>query len=471
MISNVEYKILKSLDENWKSLEELSKELNLDEYKILRSLGFLKSKNLVDLKDEKKKYYFLSNLGKKYLKIGLPERRLLNYVRERGEVKLEELREIFDSDELNFALGYLKKKDAVEIKDEKVIFKRDIKTEEDILEKIEKGIFNESELKIFLNRKNIIEVKEKTIYYAKINEKGKEFLKSYNPEDYIDNYTKEILDKKIWKYKKFRSYDINIEVPPSNIGKYNKYLEFLDKIRFDLVSMGFEEIEDYRIVLSHFWNLDSLFIPQDHPAGDISLMDTYYLKNPKSIEDFPKELFDKVKRQHLKYFNIWEDNVAKHPILVSHDTAFSAIKLLKSKIPGKYFIIEKVFRYDTIDAKHFIEFNQLDGIILDENITFRDLLGILKEIVINIVGTEDIKFYPAFFPFTEPSVEIYAKHEKLGWMEIGGAGIFRRELLEPFNINVPVIAWGLGIDRLAMLYLNIEDIRELHTKNIRKIQD
>ncbi|MEM4588333.1 MAG: hypothetical protein QXW13_02355, partial [Nanopusillaceae archaeon] len=151
--------------------------------------------------------------------------------------------------------------------------------------------------------------------------------------------------------------------------------------------------------------------------------------------------------------------------------AFSAMKLLKAKIPGKYFIIEKVFRYDTIDAKHFIEFNQLDGIVLDESITFRDLLGILKEIVINIVGAEDIKFYPAFFPFTEPSIEIYAKHKKLGWIEVGGAGMFREELLEPFDINVPVIAWGLGIDRLAMLYLNIEDIRDLHTKNIRKIQD
>lgn len=471
MISETEYRVLRSLGDNWKSLEELSKELNLDEYKVLRSLGFLKTKGLVEIKEEKKKEYILTDLGKKYLKIGLPERRLLNYLCENREAKIDELKKLFEEDELNFALGYLKKEGAIEIKEDRVIFKKDIKTREDILEKIEKGIYNEEEIRLFLRRKKIIEIEEKTIYYAKINEKGKQFLKNYNPEDYIDIYTKEILDKKIWKYKKFRRYDIGIEVPLAPIGKYNKYLEFLDKIRLELVSMGFEEIEDYRIILSHFWNLDSLFIPQDHPAGDISLMDTYYLKNIKYIEDFPKDLFEKVKKQHLKYFNVWKDEIATYPILVSHDTAFSVMKLLKAKIPGKYFIIEKVFRYDTIDAKHFIEFNQLDGIVLDESITFRDLLGILKEIVINIVGAEDIKFYPAFFPFTEPSIEIYAKHKKLGWIEVGGAGMFREELLEPFDINVPVIAWGLGIDRLAMLYLNIEDIRDLHTKNIRKIQD
>ena len=199
-------------------------------------------------------------------------------------------------------------------------------------------------------------------------------------------------------------------------------------------------------------------------------MDAFYLKYPETIEDFPKELYEKVKENNKKHFKIWDDFVAKRSMLISHNTAISARTLLKAKIPGRYFLIEKVYRYDTIDAKHFIEFNQLEGIILEDGVKFSDLLGILRELAVNVVGAKDVKFYPAFFPFTEPSVEIYAKHPKLGWIEVGGAGIFREELLKPFGINVPVLAWGLGIDRLAMIYLGIEDIRDLHTRNIKRLQ-
>ena len=195
-------------------------------------------------------------------------------------------------------------------------------------------------------------------------------------------------------------------------------------------------------------------------------MDTFYLKLDE-IKDFPEDLKERVKEQHLKYFGIWDENLVKKLILISHVTAISSKTLLNVKIPGKYFLIEKVFRHDTIDAKHFIEFNQLEGIVLDEDLTFKELLGILKELVVNVVGAKDVKFYPAYFPFTEPSVEVYAEHPKLGWIEVGGAGIFREELLKPFGIEVPVLAWGLGIDRLAMIYLGINDIRDLHTRKLK----
>jgi len=466
MISEIEYKVLSILNDNWKSLDEISNELNIDKYKILRTLGFLREKGLIELKEEKIKRYELSELGKKYLKEGLPERRLLNLLKERKEINIEELNKYFDKDELSFSLGFLRKNRAIKIENGKVIYIKDIETYERYLENID-----ENTVKLFKGRRRIIEEKEEIIYYAKINERGKEILKSYKLEEYIEKYTKEVIDKRIYKNKKFRPYDVRINIEEESIGRYNPYLEFLDKIREELISMGFKEMDRYNMIISHFWNLDCLFIPQDHPAGDISIMDAFYIKNIQYIEDFPRDLFENVKNTQLKYFKIFDENISKRTMLISHDTAISARTLLNAEKPGKYFLIEKVFRYDTIDAKHFIEFNQLEGIILDDNLTFLDLLGILKELVVNVVKAKNIKFYPAYFPFTEPSVEVYAEHPKLGWIEVGGAGMFREELLKQFNIDYPVLAWGLGVDRLATIYLNINDIRELHTRNIKKLQE
>jgi len=466
MISEIEYKVLSILNDNWKNLDEISNELNIDKYKVLRTLGFLKEKGFIELKEEKIKRYELSEIGKKYLKEGLPERRLLNLLKEKKEVNLEELNKYFDKDELSFSLGFLRKNGTIKIENGKAIYIKDIETYEKYLENID-----ENTIKLFKGRKGIIEEKEEIIYYAKINDKGKEILKNYKPEEYIEKYTKEIIDRKIYKNKRFRPYNIRINIEEENIGRYNPYLEFLDKIREELTSMGFKEMDKYSMIISHFWNLDCLFIPQDHPAGDISIMDAFYIKNIQYIEDFPRDLFENVKNTQLKYFKIFDENISKRTMLISHDTAISARTLLNAEKPGKYFLIEKVFRYDTIDAKHFIEFNQLEGIVLDDNLTFLDLLGILKELVVNVVKAKNIKFYPAYFPFTEPSVEVYAEHPKLGWIEVGGAGVFREELLRQFNIDYPVLAWGLGVDRLATIYLNINDIRELHTRNIKKLQE
>jgi len=466
MISEIEYKVLSILNDNWKNLDEISNELNIDKYKVLRTLGFLKEKGFIELKEEKIKRYELSEIGKKYLKEGLPERRLLNLLKEKKEVNLEELNKYFDKDELSFSLGFLRKNGAIKIENGKAIYIKDIETYEKYLENID-----ENTIKLFKGRKGIIEEKEEIIYYAKINDKGKEILKNYKPEEYIEKYTKEVIDRKIYKNKRFRPYNIRINIEEENIGRYNPYLEFLDKIREELISMGFKEMDKYSMIISHFWNLDSLFIPQDHPAGDISIMDAFYIKNIQYIEDFPGDLFENVKNTQLKYFKIFDENISKRAMLISHDTSISARTLLNAEKPGKYFLIEKVFRYDTIDAKHFIEFNQLEGIVLDDNLTFLDLLGILKELVLNVVKAKNIKFYPAYFPFTEPSVEVYAEHPKLGWIEVGGAGVFREELLRQFNIDYPVLAWGLGVDRLATIYLNINDIRELHTRNIKKLQE
>jgi phenylalanyl-tRNA synthetase alpha chain len=113
-----------------------------------------------------------------------------------------------------------------------------------------------------------------------------------------------------------------------------------------------------------------------------------------------------------------------------------------------------------------VEFNQIEGIILDESLTFRHLLGILKMFAMEIGGADEVSFLPDYYPFTEPSVQLSAKHPQLGWIELGGAGIFREEVTQPLGVKVPVIAWGIGIDRLAMLKLKINDIRQLFSQDL-----
>ncbi|MGC9079508.1 MAG: phenylalanine--tRNA ligase subunit alpha [Nanopusillaceae archaeon] len=471
MISKLEYDVLSVLEDNYLELTDISEKLNLDKFKVLRILGFLKEKGLIDLKEERKKIYVLTKLGEEYLVNGLPERRLLNLLKEKKEIKMDEAKNILNEDELSYSIGFLRKNGAIKIENEKLIFIKDIETYEKYLEKIKSGNYTEDIINLFKGRKGIIKEKEVVYYFARINDEGKKILKEYKPEEYIDVLTKEILDKKVYKNKKFRPFDIKIDVKPESMGRYNPYLEFLDMVREELISMGFKEMEKYNMIISHFWDLDVLFVPQDHPSGDISIMDAFYIKNIDQIEDFPKELYEKVKNTQMKYFGDYNDYIAKKPMMISHNTAISARTLLDPLKPGKYFLIEKVFRYDTIDAKHFIEFNQLEGIVLDDNLNFLDLLGIIEDLVLNVGKAKNVKFYPAYFPFTEPSVEVYAEHPKLGWIEIGGAGVFREELLKQFDIDYPVIAWGLGIDRLATIYLNINDIRELHTRNIKKLQE
>ncbi|EQD71731.1 phenylalanyl-tRNA synthetase, alpha subunit [mine drainage metagenome] len=139
------------------------------------------------------------------------------------------------------------------------------------------------------------------------------------------------------------------------------------------------------------------------------------------------------------------------------------------EVPGKYFAIARCFRYDQVDQTHAVDFYQAEGIVLEPGASFKTLLGLLTLFAKEVAGAREIHFKPAYFPFTEPSVEIHVKHPVLGWMELGGAGLFRPEVTKPLGIDVPVIAWGLGIDRMAMMSLGLSDIRDLFSGELSTI--
>ena len=224
---------------------------------------------------------------------------------------------------------------------------------------------------------------------------------------------------------------------------------------------------------TEFWNFDALFQAQNHPSR--TWTQTYRLKKPKKGKLPGKKTVKKVKASHENGWKTgskgwgykWSKDKAKKLMPRAHTTCLSARKLAKGPdIPGKYFAIARCYRPDVIDATHAVEFNQVEGIVVDKDLNFRNLLGILKQFAKEIAGAENVKFYPDYYPFTEPSVQMSVKHSELGWIELGGAGIFREELTKPLGVDVPVIAWGLGIDRLAMLALDIKDIRYLFSQDL-----
>ncbi len=414
--------------------------------------------------------YKLTQEGKKYLSEGLPEKNLLNNLKE-GAKNITDI----DIENKEIAIAWAKRNNWISIENNFVELTNSgrtaIEEKNDIeiaLEKIdETGKSDDISLKILLSRKLIEEVREKKEPTAK--------AALFSTE--IAQLTPDLIKTRKWKTLPFRKYDVNAPAPSIFPGKKQPYVQFIEQIKERLISLGFKEMKGPLVELS-FWNCDALFTPQDHPAKGIH--DIFYLKNPKIGKIGNKDLITKVKKTHETgwitgskgWGGKWEEKDASKLLMRSHTTAVSARTLLEhGDRPGKYFTIDKNFRPDIIDAKHLMEFYQCEGIVIGENLNFKNLLGYLKEFA-NMIGLKEIKFKPAFFPFTEPSVEGFVKHPKFGWMEVLPAGLFRPELLRPLGIEkCQVLAWGLGIDRLAMIKLGIDDIRQLFSEDLEFLRN
>ncbi|MDR2210399.1 MAG: phenylalanine--tRNA ligase subunit alpha [Spirochaetaceae bacterium] len=297
-----------------------------------------------------------------------------------------------------------------------------------------------------------------------------------------------------WRGKTFRSY--NIKVPPTRLipGRTNPYAKFLEDVKDKLASLGFEEF-DGPLVETEFWNSDALFMPQFHSARDIH--DVYRVAGNASPGRGGEAQGAASAKGAPAYARIieepWLSNVAaahesggatgsrgwgygfdreftRALILRSQGTVLSAKTLPHAKIPGKYFGIVRCFRYDRVDATHLPDFYQTEGIVLGEDVNLKTLLGMLEMFALEVAGAKEVKYVPGYFPFTEPSVEVHIKHPVLGWFELGGSGIFRPEVTESLGVHVPVAAWGIGIDRMALMALGLNDLRELFSCDIENVR-
>ena len=299
----------------------------------------------------------------------------------------------------------------------------------------------------------------------------------------VSQLTPDLLKEGAWRTKRFRKYTISLRAPRIAAGKRHPYREFLDHVQRMLISMGFKEMRG-ELVESEFWNMDALFMPQFHPARDIH--DVYFVRQPTHAKEIEAVYLERVKQAHENggatrstgWGYRFDEERAKRLVLRSQGTAVSAHQLARMGDPsgkrgatvGKYFSMARCFRYDQVDATHGTDFFQVEGIVLGGDINFRSLLGLLNLFAREVAQAKEVKFVPAYFPFTEPSVELHVRHPQLGWMELGGAGLFRPEVTIPLGVHVPVIAWGLGLDRMAMVALGIHDIRDLFSADLEFIR-
>ncbi|MFP4116139.1 MAG: phenylalanine--tRNA ligase subunit alpha [Candidatus Aenigmatarchaeota archaeon] len=404
--------------------------------------------------------YRLTEEGKKYLEEGLPERKLLELLEEEGEAKMESIgRKIENSSiAINWALknGWVEVSEGVvELKESPGSFGvqealKNVDSEEDV----------SGEMVEILEDRNLIEeVREDVV------KRAKEQLK----EGKIAGLTPELIKTGLWREADFKEYDVKKTGKEKYPGRRHVLTHFIRKIRRIFLEMGFEERRG-PYVESSFWNFDALFQPQDHPARELA--DTFYLKNPKSTELPEKELVEKVKEAHEKgtdkskgWGYNWDEEVAENPVLRTHTTAVSVRNLAELSPPTKVFTVDKVFRNETVDYSHLPEFIQVEGIAAGESVSFDNLLGYLKEFYRKL-GFDRVRFRPGYFPYTEMSVEpeVYFE-ERDEWLEMGGSGIFRPEVTKPLGIDVPVLAWGLSLERPVMLNLGVDDIRKFYFEN------
>ena len=324
-------------------------------------------------------------------------------------------------------------------------------------------------LELFESRKGVLDVRERVERFAKLSDAGKQMLDSgITPVKEVNQLTPEMLKDGSWREVEFRPYDVSAAAEAAHPGKVHPLVSVFEKTRRVFLEMGFEETES-GYVESSFWDFDALFQPQDHPARD--MQDTFYVSNPPKTRLPKEELVKRVKDTHegngdcqsVGWRYKWSRELSEKTVLRTHTTA-STIRALAAQPQGprKVFCVGPVFRRETVDYKHLPVFHQVDGIIIDEKATFANLLGTL-EAFYRKMGFSKFQFRPAFFPYTEPSVEVFVWSEKKSdWVEMGGAGMFRPEVTEPLGCTSPVLAWGLGLERLAMFTYDLSSIGELY---------
>lgn len=456
---------VKALQRIGKKGEMSERELyDLGETRAKRALMWLSNKGLITLNFKPEVSFELTERGKEALE-ELPEEKVLRILKKEKKVEIKKLG--LSKSEISIALGELKKKGIIKLEKGFVELLKEGKT--DVMKALEKmrieGLeaLSENERDILLKR-GILERKVRQVMFAKITDQGKEVLERLERVEYIDQLTPEVIRTGKWRGAKFRRYDLTSPVPKIFGGRKHPLREVMEEIRSVFLEMGFKEMKGPWIETA-FWNMDAMFIPQDHPARE--LQDTFYLRFPRN-GDLPKDLVERVKRVQengadtgsLGWRLPWSEEVARRLLLRTHTTAVTYRYFAQGiEVPGKYFCIDRVFRNEAIDRTHLAEFHQVEGFVAAKGLGLRHLMGYLSEFY-RRMGIKKLRFKPTYNPYTEPSMEIFAWHPKLGrWVEVGNSGVFRPEALWPYGIKASVIAWGLAVERLAALLYGIEDIR------------
>lgn len=500
----LEIKVLLNYSQNDElTSEKLQKELDYKEGHANQAFSWLGGKELVAVvKRTPHTFYEITDLGRKYAKDGTPDERIISFVKANGAKTLPEIAAGagIEQKDVGSAFGQLSKDGVLKMNAEKkaeytgvelparislakALFDRAAASDNGLLDNAALSADEQKVISTFAKKRGAADspfkiIERETVVY-KLTENSAAVAEGLKNAGITGNEIGELSTKMLasgeWKNSVFRGY--NISIPPARMipGRTNPYVQFLEHVKDKLCSLGFQEY-DGPLVETEFWNGDALFMPQFHAARDIH--DVYRIKNPTHAKMIEEPWLSNVAEAHKnggktgsRGWNYdFDHEFTRRLVLRSQGTVLSAHQLHSAEIPGKYFGIARCFRYDKVDATHLSDFYQTEGIVLGDDVNLRTLLGFLEMFAKEIAGATEVKYVPGYFPFTEPSVEVHIKHPVLGWFELGGAGIFRPEVTKSMGVDVPVLAWGMGIDRMALMALGLNDLRELFCENIEEVR-
>jgi phenylalanyl-tRNA synthetase alpha chain len=466
------------------NVNQIIKTSNLPHAAVMRAVLKLSKENLLQVHEKKQTIAKLNKEGQTYRKKGLPERRLIKSLNKLGgKAKIDEVVKdaMLEPQLVPIALGWLRLKDwaTIERKERtlKAVKKPQKGEDEEILallaEKdtviVEELNKKEREAIATLRKRKLLEIEEKTFRTLELTTKGQKLLKKgVKITEEVSQLAPELIVSGKWREVKLRKFNVTAPGPPIYPGKIHPLQQIIERAREIFLELGFTEIRG-PLVETAFWNFDALFQPQDHPARE--MQDTFYLSVPKAGKLPDKKVVETVAKTHEDGWRTgskgwgyeWSIDEAKRLVLRTHTTAETIKYLSKQKKPPiKVFSVDRVYRNEQLTYKNTAEFYQIEGIVVDKGVTLRDLMGTLKTFYERF-GLKTVQFWPCYFPYTEPSAQAMVYIPKLeNWIELCGMGIFRPEVLAPMGIRYPVLAWGGGLDRLAMVELGLDDIRLLY---------
>lgn len=457
---------------------------------VMNASSWLQAKGLVKIDEAVTKRYSLKD--KDAVERPLPEKVVVETIISDfdGKASLADLKKTgkFRTDEIQIAIGWIRKKGWGELsKDGKDTIVRitkegreavDAKGEDELLlRRLAEGDLSEADvnkdtISQLMQRKDFLSEKLVTSRTISLTDKGSDISGlDMQIKEEVGQISPELIQSGRWRDVDIRRYDVKAFAPTVYGGRKHPITLLIDKIRTTFLTMGFTEITG-DFFENAFWNMDVLFTAQDHPARE--LQDTFYLSEPETADlSDDAELVDVVRQVHengwktgsLGWQYKWSLEEARKTLLRTHTTVNTIRRIAADpELPFKVFSIGRVFRNEAMDSTHIPEFMQIEGIVCEEDSNFDMLCTLLKEFY-KKMGVPKIRIRPSYYPYTEPSVdvEIFFNGQ---WMELGGAGIFRPEVTEPLGVHKPVLAWGFGLERLAMQVWGLKDIRDIYISDM-----
>ncbi len=478
-VSIPEARVIKFLSSNTRPGESVAEEMikieDLSGREISSAVSWLEKKRLVVIKKEEDVGYTLSPEGERFLEKGLPEENAYRIISQKGKSTISELMKELGPKDGKIAIAQLAKF-GMKPSSGEITLTEDGKIKEQFsrrrkfLENVRSGQVPDIDmLEHFRKREDVIVERKRNIRFVSLLEAGRKLSESEISTESLGEITTELLQSGNWRSKPFRRYDLNAPVERTFSATLHPITFLVNKVRRIFLDMGFTEMDGHYVEYAG-WNMDSLFIPQDHPARE--MQDTFYLDSDQKIPFEDEQVLDIFKKTHEEGFDgytgwgyKWNPKVAKELLLRTHTTVSTIRYLYHNPTPPQAaFSVEKVFRHESVDWKHLAELHQIEGTYYAKDANLSTLLWLMKEFYSRL-GFTDLKFVPSYYPYTEPSLDVVVKINGRE-MELGGSGVFRAEVTKPLGLKEPVVAWGLGLERLAMIYYGFEDIRDIYQSDI-----